>query len=151
MRLTLTLILTVVIVLAGGCISTGFEFTSDTVVSPKTTVTEYAADGKVSKITVIEAKTSSTRKRGHYDDTTGAGKAAGGMLASFGGIDGILSAIGPWGGVGVVGGLATLLGVAHRSRVQSATNRARHEGEDKGWNDAAQTYSAPPPPQRTPI
>ena len=117
--------------LMGGCVTAGVH--NDT-----TTTTTYDSKGGVVKVEVVR------RQGGSYSDTRAAGQAAEGFLSGVGGVGGVLSAISPAGALWGGGGILALLGLAHNQRVKAVAVRSSKDGEDKGWTEAAATYSAPP-------
>lgn len=118
------------VILAAGCVSAGYQSRQTTTTKP---------DGTV----VVENWRSAS-----YIDATEGGQKAFDFVAGEGGL---LSALGPVGQLAGGGGILGVLGLAGRWYAGQRAERARREGEEKGWAEAERTYSPPPPsPRGTP-
>jgi hypothetical protein len=91
-----------------GCVSAGWDSETSTVNVPGTTTTVRDPHTGTVTVTKTDPQVSSTRRRANYSDTRGAGQAASGVLDQFGGVDGILAALGVKGVVGLTGGAGLL-------------------------------------------
>lgn len=107
--------LLVAALLCGGCVTAGVH---------NDTTTERFFDGLGKVVREIVTK----RQGGNYTDTRAAGQDAMGLLSGVGGLQGLVTAVGPGGLIGVGASVLGLLGIAHRSTVKSASLKGQSDG-----------------------